>query len=209
MHTLFGAPAKAKEFLSKPVGAPKCMIQRTETTAEPIAEGRTDPGSVGGDHLLLVLKAVINDTCVFALVNSGATQSFVSEHLHTWPPMESIGAYSSLELANGQTIVAMGIAPNVLVSIGGMVSWVSLTAVPMMEGIQVILGRDWLDTVNPLVDWRTNSLVLRNGDKLEVVQGMKMSDVKRCNIVDRGLTGLQHAFLSSDLVTDPTSKRGA
>ena len=41
----------------------------------------------------------------------------------------------------------------------------------MMEGIKVILGRDWLDTVNPLIDWKTNSLVLRHGDGLEVVQG--------------------------------------
>ena len=36
MHTI-GAPAKAKEFLSELVGAPKCMIQRKETTTKPIA----------------------------------------------------------------------------------------------------------------------------------------------------------------------------
>ena len=172
MHTI-GAPEKAKEFLSELVGAPKCMIQRKETTTEPIAVSGSDSGSVGKDHLLLILRAVINDTRVSALVDSGATRSFVSEQLQTRPPMKFIGAYSSLELANGETIVSTGIAPNVLVSIGSTVSRVSLTAVPMMEGIDVILGRDWLDSVNPLVDWRTNSLVLRNGDKLEVVQGMK------------------------------------
>ena len=33
---------------------------------------------------------------------------FVSEQLHTRPPMEFIGAYLSLELVNGQTIVATG-----------------------------------------------------------------------------------------------------
>ena len=49
--------------------------------------------------------------------------------------MDFIGAYSLLELANGQTIVAIGIAPNVVVSIGSMVSRMSLTAVPMMEGM--------------------------------------------------------------------------
>ena len=74
--------------------------------------------------------------------------------------MNFIGAYSSLELANSDTVVSTGIAPNVLVCIGSMASWVSLTAVPLMEGLQVILGRDWLDTVNPLIDWKTNSLVL-------------------------------------------------
>ena len=74
--------------------------------------------------------------------------------------MNFVGAYSSLELANGDTVVSTGIAPNVLVCIGSMASRVSLTAVPLMEDIQVILGRDWLDTVNPLIDWKTNSLVL-------------------------------------------------
>ena len=72
MHTI-GSSAKAKEFLSELVGAPKCMIQRKETTTEPIAVSGSDSGSVGKDHLLLILRAVINDTCVFVLVDLGAT----------------------------------------------------------------------------------------------------------------------------------------
>ena len=135
MHNI-GAPAKAKEFLLELVGAPKCMIQRKETTTKPIAVSGSDSGSVGKDHLLLILRAVINDTRVSALVDSGATRSFVSEQLQTRPPIKFIGAYSSLELANGETIVSTGIAPNVLVCIGSMVSRVSLTAVPLMEGIE-------------------------------------------------------------------------
>ena len=153
-------------------------------------------GPTGKDHWLLILRAVINDTRVSALVDSGATRSFVSEQLKTRPPMNFVGAYSSLELANGDTVVSTSIAPNVLVCIGSMVSRVSLTAVPLMEDIQVILGRDWLDTVNPLIDWKTNSLVLRHGDGLEVVQGIKTPTVQACNIVDRGLPGLQHTFHS-------------
>lgn len=79
----------------------------------------------------------------------------------------------------------------------------------MMDGIQVILGRDWLDTVHPLVDWRSNSLVLRNGNCLEVVQGVGTQNVKSCNIIDRGLPGLQHAFTSlNDSSAKPTEKWG-
>ena len=44
-----------------------------------------------------------------------------------------------------------------------------------MEGIHIILGRDWLDSVNQLVDWKTNSLVLRKGDGLEMVQKLRHS----------------------------------
>ena len=148
-----GAPEKAKESLSELVGVPKCWVQRKEATVEPNTASQPSSGSTGKDHLLLVLKAVVNGTCVPALVDSGATRSFVSEHLQTRPPLEFIGAYSSLELANGDTIVLIGIASNVLVCIGCTTSRVSLTSVPMMEGIKVILGWDWLDTVNPLIDW--------------------------------------------------------
>ena len=144
----------------------------------------------------MIVKAMVNDTRVSALVDSGTTRSFVSDNLKTRPLLDFVGAYSSLELANGETIVSTGIAPNVLVCIGSTVSRVSLTAVPMMAGVQLILGRDWLDEVNPLIDWRTNSLVLRCGNKLEVVQGICQEDKAPCKILDRGLSGLQCSFES-------------
>ena len=54
------------------------------------------------DHLLLVVTVVINGTPVCALVDSGASRSFVSDELKLRPPLSSfVGAYSSLELANG------------------------------------------------------------------------------------------------------------
>ena len=117
-----GAPEKAKESLSGLVGDPKCMVERMEASVDPIAARKSNSGTTGKDHLLLIIRAVINDTRVSALVDSGATRSFVSEQLHTHPPLPFIGAYSSLELANGETIVSTGIAPDVLVSIGSMVS---------------------------------------------------------------------------------------
>ena len=107
---------------------------------EPIATRRLDSGPTGKDHLLLILRVVINDTRVLALVDSDATRSFVSEHLQTRPPLNFIGAYSSLELPNGETIASTGIVPDVLLCISSMVSRVFLIAVPMIEGIQIILG---------------------------------------------------------------------
>ena len=87
--------------------------------------------------------------------------------------MQFVGAYSALELANGETIVSTGIAPRVLVCIGKVPCRLALTAVPMMEGVQLILGKDWLDIMNPLVDWRSNTVFLRNGSQLEPIQGIR------------------------------------
>ena len=108
---------------------------------------------------------MVNGTSVPALMDSGASRSFISDRLQCRPPLHFVGAYSALELANGETIVSTGIAPRVLVCIGTTPCRLSLTAVPMMEGVQLILGKDWLDIMNPLVDWRSNTLYLRNGSQ--------------------------------------------
>ena len=170
------------------------MTQRKETAPKADAVGSPAPGTGVQDHVLLVVKARVNGTSVSALIDSGATRSFISDRLHCRPALKFVGAYSALELANGETIVSTGIAPRVLVCIGTVPCRLSLTAVPMMEGVQLILGKDWLDTVNPLVDWRSNTMYLRNGSQLEPVRGVQVESGKVCHIVDKGLPGLQHCF---------------
>ena len=171
-------------------GTPSESVEWIEVSlAVNVARGSALDTSVK-DHVLLVVTAMVNGTCVPALVDSGASRSFIGDRFHSKPPLYFVSAYSALELANGETIVSTGIAPNVLIAIGGAQSQISLTVVPMMEGVQIILGRDWLDMVNPLIDWKTNSLVLRCGNKLEVVAGVS-SNTAQCKIRDRGLSGLQ------------------
>ena len=44
------------------------------------------------DHLLLVVTVVIHGTPVRALVDSGASRSFVSDELKLQPPLQFVGA---------------------------------------------------------------------------------------------------------------------
>ena len=106
-----------------------------------------------------------------------------------------MGAYSSLELSNGKTIVSTGVAPQVLVSIGEVQCRINLTAIPLMDGISIILGKDWLDMLNPLIDWRSNTVYLRVGERLQKVQGQDSSNVQPSGIKDKGLSGLQDSFI--------------
>ena len=85
-------------------------------------------------------------------------------------------------------------APQVLVSIGNVQCRLNLTAIPLMDGISIILGKDWLDTLNPLVDWRSNTMYLRLGDRVTRVQGHSSSAAKPSGIKDKGLPGLQDSF---------------
>ena len=93
-------------------------VQRTETTPGADVVGSQAPDSGVRDYVLLVVKAVVNGTSVPALIDNRASRSFVSDQLRCHQPMQFVGAYSALELANGETIVSTGIAPRVLVCIG-------------------------------------------------------------------------------------------
>ena len=95
-------------------------------------------------------------------------------------------------MANGDTIVSTGIAPAVLVSIGPVQCRMNLTAVPLMRGFDVVLGKDWLDMVNPLIEWRQNTIYIKQGDQLHILSGDP--NVQPCGIKDQGLTGLRDNF---------------
>ena len=142
--------------------------------------------------MLLSVTAVIQGTPVHTLVDSGATRSFIDEKLQLRPPLHFVGAYSSLEMVNGDTIVSTGIAPAVLVSIGPVQCRMNLIAVPLMRGFDVVLGKDWLDMVNPLIEWRQNTVYIKQGDQLHILLGDP--NVQPCRIKDQGLTGLQDNF---------------
>ena len=161
------------------------VSERTQEAAlVPTAAGSVTQGTRDRDHVLLSVTAVIKGTPVRALVDSGATRSFVNEKLQLCPPLSFIGAYSSLEMANGDTIVSTGIAPAVLVCIGKVQFRSDLEAVPLMKGYDVVLGKDWLDMVNPLIDWCSNCMYIRQGDQLHVGLGDPMCSLARSRIED-------------------------
>ena len=86
------------------------FVQRKESAPDAVAVGQPAPGTGVQDHMLLVVKAVVNGTSVPALIDSGASRSFVSDRLCCNQPLQFVGAYSALELANRETIVSTGIA---------------------------------------------------------------------------------------------------
>ena len=139
-------------------------VNQSETTLEaalvPATAGSVTQGSRDRDHVLLSVTAMINSTPLRTLVDSGATRSFIEEKLQLRPPLSFIGAYSSLEMANGETIVSTGIAPDVLVGVGKIQFRSDLIVVPLTEGFDLVLGKDWLDMVNPLIDWRNNHMYI-------------------------------------------------
>ena len=64
-------------------------------------------------------------------------------------------------MTNGETIISTGIASVVLVSIRKIQFRSDLIAVPLMAGVDIVLGKDWLYIMNPLIDWYSNTMYIR------------------------------------------------
>ena len=92
-------------------------IERLEAILGSTATEARTKGPKSHDHVLLTVRAMITGTPLHALLDSGATRLFIYETPQIHPPRDFIGAYSSLEMANGEKTVSMGLAPDLLVRI--------------------------------------------------------------------------------------------
>ena len=67
-------------------------VERKETAPDADAVGQPGPSTGVQDHVLLVVKAMVNGTSVSALIDSGASRSFVSDRLQCRPGLAVCGS---------------------------------------------------------------------------------------------------------------------
>ena len=100
---------------------------------------------------LLSLKTVINDSLATCLLDSGATQNFLSAD---WCKVNNLKFDSTkhfgIHLADGQEVSSVG-KVKCLVDLGPMKT--ALTFHVLQYDIPCVLGILFLYTVNPTIDW--------------------------------------------------------
>ena len=152
-----------------------------------IAEDKGGPAGVDDtDRILLIVPITVRGHLLRALIDSGATRSFMNSDI-----VGALGFFVSkkpttLELATGTKTSSDGVIPDVFISVGNMDSRLTLTSMKLFDEIDVILGKDWLEVVNPYINWRKNFLATRNekGEWKEVhglsIENDTAACVKQC-----------------------------
>ena len=128
------------------------------------------------DGLLLVVTARINGHTVRALIDSGATRCFVTPACITAVGLKGIPRDVFLELGNGQKYLSRGYVPEVPVVTGGLTVRVGLTVTNLLHDVDLVLGVNWLELVNPVVDWQHGKLYLPNAINTALLQGQWLED---------------------------------
>ena len=123
------------------------------------------------DGLLLVVTARINGHPVRALIDSGATRCFVTPACITTVGLKGISRDIFLELGNGQKYLSRGYVPEVPVVTAGLTVKVGLTVTTLLHEVDVVLGMNWLELVNPVIDWSNGTIYLPNAVHTALLQG--------------------------------------
>lgn len=113
---------------------------------------------------LIVLIGYIHGKEVRILVDSGAEESFLDAQFVEDTKMRSLRKLQAdvVQLANGSKQDSNRYIPHAKVNIGSYRDRINLH-VTALRGYDVILGKSWLQHVNPYIDWRKNTLTFQHG----------------------------------------------
>ena len=123
------------------------------------------------DGILLVVTARINGHSVRALIDSGATRCFMTPACVTAVRLKGIPRDVFLELGNGQKYLSRGYVPDVPVVTAGLTVKVGFTITTLLHDVDLVLGMNWLELVNPLIDWSCGQIYLPNAIHTALLQG--------------------------------------
>ena len=96
------------------------------------------------DGILLVVDARIFGKPCRALIDSGATRSFITPAAVLRCGVHSVHQETLLELADGRKLLSQGKCPHTIIAVSNKNCKVDLTVCPLMKNIDVILGINWL-----------------------------------------------------------------
>ena len=128
------------------------------------------------DGLLLVVSASIYGKQVRALIDSGATRCFVTPACVTAVGLKGTPRDVFLELGNGEKYLPRGYVPEVPVVTAGLTVRIGLTVTNLLHEVDLILGINWLQLVNPVVDSSGARLYVPNAVHTALLQGNWLED---------------------------------
>ena len=104
------------------------------------------------DGLLMLVAARIYGKTVCALIDSGATRCFVTPAYVTAMGLKEQPRDTFLELGNGEKFLSRGYVPDVPVVTAGLTVKIGPTVTNLLHEVDLVLGINWLQLVNPVVD---------------------------------------------------------
>ena len=103
------------------------------------------------DRLLLVVPARIYGKQAKTLIDSGAARCFITPSYVARVGLKGIPHDVFLELGNGEKYLSRGYVLDVPIAIARLTVKIGLTVTNLLHEVDLVLGINWLQLVNPVV----------------------------------------------------------
>ena len=130
---------------------------------------------VEADGILLVVPARINGKLFSALVDSGATRCFITPECCTIAGLSCVQHDTFLELGNGTRTLSRGMVQGAPVTLAGVTTRTDLTVSQLLHEVDIVLGINWLKTINPVIDWSSGRIYMPNAVHTALIEGTWLS----------------------------------
>ena len=147
------------------------------------AQEMTNAGRKIKDGILLrVTVSIAGRNCV-ALIDSGASQSYIAPETVTLCEVDCSPALVHLELADGSKVQSTQQTLAVSCTVGKAVCKISFTVTKLLSNVDVVLGMDWLKTWNPVIDWRKQKMYIWVQGEWDHVNGILLESEQKVGTV--------------------------
>ena len=127
------------------------------------------------DGILLVVPARINGKMFTALIDSGATRCFVTLECSTIAGLSCVPHDTLLELGNGARALSRGMVQGAPITLAGVTTNFNLIVSSLLHEVDIVLGINWLKTVNPIIDWCSGRVYLPGAIHTALLEGTWLS----------------------------------
>ena len=126
------------------------------------------------DSVLLCILGELNGLAVTFLIDSGASECFLST---TFVEKNKIKTRKSkeklqIQLADGTVRTSNLIVDQACVTFKDHAEFIDFSVIELPK-YEAILGKPWLDRWNPVIDWKKNNLAWKMGSRVITVQGLQ------------------------------------
>lgn len=103
--------------------------------------------------MLLVIPARIGGKIFRAFVDSGATRCFVTAEFCVVMGLSCVHHGTFLELGNDQKALSRSMVKDAPITLAGLTTKTNISVSNLLHDVDIVLGVNWLNHVNPLIDW--------------------------------------------------------
>ena len=110
-----------------------------------------------------------------------------------------------LELGNGARALSRGMVQGAPITLAGVTTKLDLTVSSLLHEVDIVLGINWLKTVNPIIDWCSGRVYLPGAVHTALLEGTWLSVDHAIGIVKLLSTSIGLESIKDESVRDSTA----